>query len=261
MPSPFPGMDPFIEADEWGDFHSRINSEYTVRLGAVLPTGLVARMERRVVIEDGGLDGRDKVIYPDAFVVQAGASRPVSQSGGTAVLEPPPRARVEPLEVDISEQITRNEYFVEIRDAKDRKVVTVIETLSPDNKRRGSDAFKKYARKRETVLKSDATLVEVDLLRGGEPMRHGPETAGDSRVFVSTPWTRPRARVWPIGLMTPLPVIPIPLREDEEPVDLDLQDIVSTIYETASYEQTLDYTEQLRPPLPPTVRAWLTGRL
>ena len=51
MPSPFPGMDPFIESDEWTDFHV----SFLVELGRILvpqvrPKYLVRR-GRRVYVE------------------------------------------------------------------------------------------------------------------------------------------------------------------------------------------------------------------
>ena len=50
-----------------------------------------------------------------------------------------------------------------------QEVVTIVEVLSPANKRagRGRDA---YLQKRERVLGSSTHLVEIDLLRTGEPM-------------------------------------------------------------------------------------------
>ena len=59
-------------------------------------------------------------------------------------------------------------HFVEIRDSSQgHKLVTLIEILSPSNKRRGPDREAYRAKQRE-VLESDAHLIEIDLLRSGD---------------------------------------------------------------------------------------------
>jgi Protein of unknown function (DUF4058) len=58
-------------------------------------------------------------------------------------------------------------HFVEIRDsAHAHKLITLLEIVSPSNKRAGPDREAYDAKQRE-VLKSDANLIELDLLRGG----------------------------------------------------------------------------------------------
>jgi hypothetical protein len=59
--------------------------------------------------------------------------------------------------------------FLEIRDRQSRELITVVELLSPANKRAGADR-EQYMAKREELLKSAAHFVEIDLLRGGRPM-------------------------------------------------------------------------------------------
>jgi len=50
MKSPFPGMDPYLEA-HWLDVHSRLVAYAADALNEVLPETLVARMEERVAVE------------------------------------------------------------------------------------------------------------------------------------------------------------------------------------------------------------------
>jgi Protein of unknown function (DUF4058) len=59
--------------------------------------------------------------------------------------------------------------FLEIRDRENRELITVIELLSPSNKRPGPDR-EQYLAKRREYLHSSAHLVEIDLLRGWKPM-------------------------------------------------------------------------------------------
>jgi len=141
-------------------------------------------------------------------------------------------------------------------------VVTVIETLSPGNKRTGGDGRREYLRKREEVLGSDTHLVELDLLRGGQrlPMLV-PLPAGDYYAIVSRGYRRPRAEVYAWTLRDPLPVIPVPLAKGEPDVPLDLKSAVDTVYDRARYDLSLDYTQALVPPLSEEDRKWVEERL
>src|SRR6202044_2866130 len=56
---------------------------------------------------------------------------------------------------------------VRIIDARGKRVVTVIEMLSPANKSRGID-HEAYLAKRQEYLQSGTNLVEIVLLRGGQ---------------------------------------------------------------------------------------------
>ena len=52
MPSPFPGMDPYIEAcGLWGDFHDKLIGELERSLAAALPPRYVTRIRERTYIE------------------------------------------------------------------------------------------------------------------------------------------------------------------------------------------------------------------
>jgi hypothetical protein len=120
--------------------------------------------------------------------------------------------------------VERREAFLTIRERESMKVVTVIEFLSPANKRRGSDGRREYLQKREQVLSSDTHLVELDLLRGGQRLPTVdplPET--DFSVFVCRAQRRYQAEVYAWGLRQPLPRIPIPLAGNDPDVEVDLQ--------------------------------------
>ncbi|MBV8077286.1 MAG: DUF4058 family protein, partial [Planctomycetaceae bacterium] len=57
MPSPFPGMDPYLEAPYiWPDFHDRLASEISGHLNQTLPNPYYARLEMRQelgIVEEG----------------------------------------------------------------------------------------------------------------------------------------------------------------------------------------------------------------
>src|SRR5262245_29026093 len=67
MPSPFPGMDPFLEA-HWRDIHARLVIYASDALQGVLPRGLRARVEESILLETPKGLG-DHPLFPDVRVV------------------------------------------------------------------------------------------------------------------------------------------------------------------------------------------------
>src|SRR5438105_6320764 len=124
--------------------------------------------------------------------------------------------------------------YVEIRDRRSRRLVTVIELLSPSNKRPGPDR-EQYEYKRAEILASSTHLVEIDLLRGGERMPFDEPVVCDYCVVVSRSEMRRQAELWTIGLRDRLPPIPIPLLGNEVGPILDLQAILHHLYDTRGY--------------------------
>src|SRR2546423_14685368 len=127
MPSPFPGMDPYLEGDLWTTFHSQIAPEIARQLAPKIAPRYVALTEKRYILDspedlEVAIAGR----YPDVGIVKVGKGR------GAASSE---RFSAAPLEMAtvFAEEVPH--FWIEIRDAKQRKLVTVIEVLSPANKR------------------------------------------------------------------------------------------------------------------------------
>lgn len=143
-------MDPFLENQEWEDFHTRFNTVVGECLAPSLEPRYVVRVERRVYIER--LAGEESPRRVDVAVLWTGGTGGASAPAGRT-------SAVAPVE--------RREAFLVVRDRQTLEVVTVLETLSPANKRPGSDGRREYLAKREAVLQTQAHLVEVDLLRGG----------------------------------------------------------------------------------------------
>lgn len=256
MPSPFPGMDPFIEAQEWEDFHSRLNTVISEVLQDQLKPAYLVRVERRVYVEHPFIpEDSEGVRIADVAVVRPESGSHPPAETATAVLP-----EIEPVPCVVVQAEERRESYLVIRDADSQRVVTVIETLSPANKRRGGDGWNEYRKKREQVLGSDSHLVELDLLRGGTrmPVRtRRAKLTGDYRVMVSRADRRPNVDVYAWPLLHRLPKIPVPLIGKTESVLLDLQAAFGTVYERAAYELSLDYSAELSPPLPEEVTAWL----
>ena len=99
--------------------------------------------------------------------------------------------------------------FLEVRARQDLELVTILELLSPSNKKKGTDR-EQYLAKRRAILASSVHLVELDLLRGGPrlPVEDLPDC--DYCVLVSRAEDRPHVGIWPIQLREVLPTIPIP---------------------------------------------------
>jgi Protein of unknown function (DUF4058) len=129
----------------------------------------------------------------------------------------------------------QREAYVEIRDRQTRELVTVIELLSPSNKRPGPDR-EQYLAKRRRLFASWVNLVEIDLLRAGPQLPMEDLQPCDYYALVSRYGDRPSAGVWPIRLREPLPKVPIPLRDPHADASLDLQQMLHRLYDAAGYE-------------------------
>jgi hypothetical protein len=144
--------------------------------------------------------------------------------------------------------------FVEIRDRRNRRVVTVVELLNPSNKTPGSDRDD-YLAKRRQVLAGMTHLVEIDLRRGGTRPTPPELPSCDYYVLVSRYEQRPTIGFWPIGLQDRLPVVPIPLLAPDPDAVLDLQTVLDHTYDEADYGKYI-YAETPEPPLSPEDENW-----
>ena len=257
MPSPLPGMDPYIEHREiWPDFHGDAAAEIRARLNGSIQPAYVARLVPYVTYDVVEV-AKPKSVYPDVGIYQQQVRHGVRESATDVVITPPP------VESWVELEIPLEIFSVEIRSVRALELVTAIEILSPVNKRPGHDAQSDYLRKRRELLRSSAHLIEIVLLRGGQ--RSPLETPVPSAPYYVTlsRWEeRPRVAVWPIQLSEKLPVIPIPLREPDPDVPLDLGAIVASIYERGGYASLIDYHQPPPPPpLSPDESVWLEALL
>lgn len=257
MNSPFPGMDPYLE-QHWLDVHQRLIIYGCDQIQASLPRDLLARVEERLVVEPD--DSPSRGIHPDVRVVERQAPPGVAETAGLAMVE-----EVEaPVLIDLSDEPV-TESFMKIIDANADKVVTVIEVLSASNKLPG-EGQRLYRQKQQELNDAGVSLVEIDLLRGGEhvinvPSRRIPrEYRTPYRVCVRRGW-RPRwAELYPVPLEKRLPKIQIPLRETDQDVTLDLQSLIDLCYGNGRYDR-IDYTIEPDPPFDPSTAAWVNELL
>lgn len=264
MASPFPGMDPYIEACQlWGDFHNLLIVEMHRVLSSAVPPGYVVRTRERSFISLVETEEKTEHHFePDVKVVTS-RSRPAKRyregtSAGPAVV-----AETEPLVLRAFVEEEFEETFLDIYELEPkRRLVTSIEVLSPSNKVRGGPGWKRYLRKRQALLLGRASLVEIDLLRGGDRMPMlDPLPKSPYYILVARAEKAPLCRVWPAFFDRPLPTIPIPLTKPDPDISLALQPMVEAIYERSRYAQDIDYSRPLDPPLTPEQTAWLQERL
>jgi len=246
MPSPFPGMDPYLEQEDvWHDFHERCIPLVAEVLAAQVDPNYIVKIDEHVYIHELPAEQRRFLGWADLLLTPS--APPHQGQAGIAVGDAP--AQVLLPAVDI-ERLS----FVEIRDRRDRVVVTAIELLSPANKRSGPDR-EQYVAKRAHFLGSSAHFIELDLLRGGQRMPLENLPACDYYALVSRTEQRWRAGLWPIRLRERLPVIRIPLRAPDPDVRLDLQHMLDRVYDAARYQGYI-YDGAPSLPLSPDDAAW-----
>lgn len=251
MPSPFPGMDPYLENPvHWPGVHTFLIAVYAELLNRLLRPRYVARIEERVyMVPDDDPDHALIHRAPDVQIERPrrGAGKGRRVAGTSAIAEP----------VIVHQSDPIRESLVEIRKAAGQEIVTVIEVLSPSNKLNGAAGRASFIKKREEVLGSTVNWVEVDLLRAGIPHPVKKRFPRHQYLVYSSPTNlRPKGKVWPIPLQEQLPVIGIPLRESDPDAPLDLQAALTLAYDRGAYDVTADYTRDPVPPLPPDLSKW-----
>lgn len=248
MPSPYPGMDPYLEA-HWGDVHQSLVIYIRDELQSYLPADLRARVEERVFVHFE--DELRRVLVPDVRVREGSgkaASPPQEAATATAVASPP----ANPIIVSIEhEPVT--EGFIEIIESDGGRVVTIIEVVSPANKFAG-EGHEKYLKKQREMKEAGVNIVEIDLLRQGPwvlvvPRDNVPKShQGPYRICVWRGTKPDRCELYRASMREPLPVINIPLRQTDDDVQLDLQKLIDRCYTNGAYDD-IDYMAEPDPPL------------
>jgi hypothetical protein len=253
MPSPFPGMDPYIEDSFfWSDFHASMMGAFRGALNAALPDRYTASIERNVWVQETVSRDTTLVGVPDVQVADQAPG--TVASGGSATTS---AAVTAPQTVTFSLVRRPVSGHLRILDRRRRQVVTVIELLSPANKTTTGYGII-YRQKRLDVLAGGVNLVEIDLLRAGTrpPVQEPPLTPSDYCILVCPAASFPQAGYWPLSVRDALPIVPIPLAPEEVPSSLNLRDCLDQVYEAGRYERELDYSEVPTPPLREPDDSW-----
>lgn len=254
MESPFPGMDPFLEAPgNWRSFHHHLPEEIMTQLNIKLSERYFADVEVYTPLElqkEVGIVDNVR-IYPDAAVIEM---RPQRQASTIAVAIPP--APIEREALVAGEVKLRTVY---VRETDSKRLVTAIEVLSPYNKR--GQGLSDYRLKRERLLDSAVHLIEIDLLRSGE--RPGwevqePPLDTDYVLLVNRATGGRRiSEIWPVAINETLPILPVPLLPPDPDTTLDMGEVIAEIYRRAVYGRRIDYTQPIPPPaLRPEMGEW-----
>jgi Protein of unknown function (DUF4058) len=150
---------------------------------------------------------------------------------------------------------TIKERYLEVREVATKELITVIEVLSPTNKR--SEGRSLYETKRIKILTSLTNLVEIDLLRSGKPLMVQGAVQSQYRVLVSRSSDRPNADLFAFDLQEEIPDFPVPLRgEMPEPI-VSLQTILNETYQRGRLDLLIDYTIDPVPGLKAHDRQWM----
>ena len=130
MPSPFPGMNPFLEQNyDWEEFHNHFIYQMQIYLTGRVGTNYLVKAEVRLILHERSAAERRFIGKADAGIEllhdQTGAA-------ATETLAAPYQLQLPAIEVE-------KQPYLEIRDARHRRLITVIELLSPSNNASGDD--------------------------------------------------------------------------------------------------------------------------
>lgn len=256
MPSPFPGMDPWLEDEEFfGDLHATIITYLREALNTILPQGYRAVSNTLVWVDDELR--RD----PDVSLLSPRARPPRNGEDATSLTGLVALGRA--LEADPWKQP-----YLEIHSMAGKRLVTAVEILSPSNKRTGSSGRRAYLDKQEEYRLSSVNLVEIDLLRTGTHTTLSPLTRLrrlDAEFTYHVSVMRAGTPDWlyaaPIKLSDRLPAIGIPLDHDVPAVTVDLQPLFDRAYDTGRCGDEVRYGQPPDPPLTAEQQAWAEGVL
>ena len=238
----FPGMNPYLENPNlWTEVHFGLIAVLARSLNSLITPKYRAAVGKRVY-SDSLLVG-----IPDVSVFRRGTE---SAKLGLAT-----RTLSEPLVVTVPVTEDIQERYLEIREVGMGTVVTVLEVLSPRNKRSGEGRVK-YDTKRQNILNSTANLVEIDLLRTGEPKLVAGGVQSDYRILVSRT-TRPPAADYPFSLRDAIPRFLLPLQRGDEEPTIALDWILDRVYEETALALAIDYAQQPVPPVSNNDFAWI----
>ena len=266
MPSPFPGMDPWLEKrGVFPDLHNRFIAALSAALNAVLPPPYFTAIGTRVVIEG---DSPNRYVEPDVDILKPpglNGSHGPSGGGGVATAE---AVEVAPMTIHVDDD-DFTEWLIDVRTGDgDDQLVTSIELLSRSNKRAGSEGREEYIRKQREMRERRVNMVEIDLLRSGShttvvPLAAAMKKTGpfDYHVCVYRAERPKDLQVYAIRLPQKLPPVSIPLSPGSAGVMVNLQTILDRCFEVGLYSRRVKYAEPCDPPLSPEQQSWADGIL
>ena len=163
MPSPFPGMDPYLEGSTWMSFHGSSGSEIVRQLGPKLRPRYMARIDRRFLHGDPVEADTSRASSVSRRRRRRDQSRHRNEwSRGT-------RNCTAPVAHGHRHARTVLHFSVEIRDRRERRLVRRSKSFRrPTSAARDATSI---VAKRNRILPAYAHLIEIDLLRKGGACR------------------------------------------------------------------------------------------
>jgi hypothetical protein len=202
------------------------------------------------MVEDIAPESEIGIMYPDVEVLlsdqirHAPPSRPehASEAELSRAIGTPA-----PLTLPVLPPVDIRVVNVEIRDTAYNRLVTCIEILSPVNKREPGLAV--YRQKRQRLYQAGVHLIEVDFIRRGtRPCAH-PRLPDVSYLITVVRAHTGFMDIWPLSLHDTLPIVPVPLHSPDTEVYLDLPSALTSIYDEAAYDLSIDYSQSPPPPV------------
>jgi virulence-associated protein VagC len=232
-------MNPYLEYGVfWSSFHSRLIVPIADAISPQILPKYYIEIETRTYRDE--TESELLVGIPDIVVLDSTEFQALPETEGMEASSVATQNR--PQQVEIPMGLELKERFLEVRELGTDTVITVIELLSPKNKRTGTGRLA-YEEKRQRVLSSPAHLIEIDLLRAHPPLPLRGGTQWDYRIVVSRSEQRPAAELYGFDLLEPIPSFPLPLKSDEPELWIDLQSIFAGVYTRAGYRYRISSTE------------------
>jgi len=219
-------MNPYLEQEDlWQDFHDSMIPAIRDAVAPQVRPEYIVKIEQQIFIHEP--DANELIFFGKGDVGLTRRQVRIRTGSTALAMTAPARIRIPSIEFE-------KHPFLEIRDRKNRELVTVLELLSPTNKKNGPDR-EQYLAKRGKLLRGNVHFIEIDLLRGWPRMPMEPESACDYCIMVSRAEERPEASFWPLKLRDRLPNLPVPLRDPSPDAHIDLQEILHGVYDRAGY--------------------------
>ncbi|MBK8431789.1 MAG: DUF4058 family protein [Chloroflexi bacterium] len=254
MNTPFPGMDPYLEHPSlWPDVHNRLITALADAISPTIAPNYYVGVESRAYVM--APEGDEFLGRPDLAIAS-----PIPINPQPSYAQPVAVADLSVLEVEFPYGEEINHYYLEIRTAPNHELVTVVELLSPVNKidPRGR---RDYEDKRAEIISSQTSLVEIDLLRAGQPLPLSKQVLSDYRLVINRGWKGRRGQLYAFNLANPIPAFPLPLLpQDTEPL-IPLNEVLHALYGRARFDLRIDYRQPPIPPLTPAQAEWASQLL
>lgn len=242
MKSKFPGMDPFLEGADWQDVHNSLAYVIIRQIEPQLRPYYFARLEKYVVM-DQPPNSELHIVYPDFEIWKKKTDtlkEPTEETETEPALTPPTAT------FPFLNTIELNVPVIEIRDKANNELITTIEIISPANKR--EPGYSKLVEKQRKLHSRGVHLLEIDLIRRGQRQCKHPVAQSAHYLVTLLRGNIDEINIWAIDVKDELPVLPIPLKQNDATAILDLQRAFDSMYQERLYADSVDYEKELPPP-------------